>query len=487
VIQDQENGKIELQNWEIVSVNPSDKIWNWKDLFCFWGNNIQSIIGFSLIASLYLVYNLNFLVVLVGCLIGSFFVYLFVNLIGKPSQRHGIPFPVFLRISMGINGARYVSLLRGLIGIFMFGVQTYFLSKSFSYLIRIAFHLFDNTILDQDVFLMFYLGMNIIDWSAFVFALILQLFLFSRGHIFNRLFINFSAIIVYLGLSLFLYIILSENYNDVSQSFKNLLIFENFFSKENILPIVTIAGTIFAYFSIVIVNFGDFSRYVKNEKELKIGNLSLILNLIIFSLFSVLIVLGVDIILNKNLENIDQILTNPTDIIGKFDNIFLSIIVLFFILFASASTNLIANYVPSQNALLNFFPKALNLKSSGKIIAVIGFFIGIFWIPLLSQIGILSFVDTVGAFFGPIFAIAVVDYYLIKKEKLINKDIFSSMPNSSYYYSGGWHIKAIYSLFIGFIFSASTIWNVDLRFLQSFSWLIGALMSSITYYLLANR
>ena len=483
----QENSKTELQNWEIVSVNPSDKIWNWKDLFCFWGNNIQSIIGFSLIASLYLVYNLNFLVVLVGCLIGSFLVYFFVNLIGKPSQRHGIPFPVFLRTSMGINGARYVSLLRGLIGIFMFGVQTYFLSKSFSYLIRIAFHLFDNTILDQDVFLMFYLGMNIIDWSAFVFALILQLFLFSRGHIFNRLFINFSAIIVYLGLSLFLYIILSENYNDVSQSFKNLLIFENFFSKENILPIVTIAGTIFAYFSIVIVNFGDFSRYVKNEKELKIGNLSLILNLIIFSLFSVLIVIGADIMLNKNLENMDQILTNPTDIIGKFDNIFLTIAVLFFILFASASTNLIANYVPSQNALLNFFPKALNLKSSGKIIAVIGFFIGIFWIPLLSQIGILSFVDTVGAFFGPIFAIAVVDYYLIKKEKLINKDIFSSMPNSSYYYSGGWHIKAIYSLFIGFIFSASTIWNVDLRFLQSFSWLIGALMSSITYYLLANR
>ena len=483
----QENSKTELQNWEIVSVNPSDKIWDWKDLFCFWGNNIQSIIGFSLIASLYLVYNLNFLVVLAGCLIGSFFVYLFVNLIGKPSQRHGIPFPVFLRISMGINGARYVSLLRGLIGIFMFGVQTYFLSKSFSYLIRIAFHLFDNTFLNQDIFLMFYLGMNIIDWSAFVFAIILQFFLFSRGHHFNKLFINFSAMIVYFGLSLFLIIVISENYNDVSQSFKDLLIFENFFSKKNIMPIITIAGTIFAYFSIVIVNFGDFSRYVKNEKELNLGNLSLILNLIIFSLFSVLIVIGADIILNKNLENIDQILTNPTDIIGKFDNIFLSIIVLFFILFASASTNLIANYVPSQNTLINFFPKKLTLKSSGIIIIIIGFLIGIYWVPLLSQIGILSFVDTVGSFFGPIFGIAIVDYYLIKKGKLVNKDIFSSMPNSTYYYSGGWHIKAIYSLFIGFIFSASTIWNVDLRFLQSFSWLIGALMSSITYYLLANR
>ena len=339
----QENGNIELKNWELVSVNPSDKKWNWTDLFCFWGNNIQSIIGFSLIASLYLLYSLNFLVVLFGCLIGSFFVYLFANLIGKPSQRHGIPFPVFLRISMGINGARYISLFRGLIGIFMFGVQTYFISKSFSYLIRIGFHLFDNTILDQDIFLIFYLGMNFIDWAAFIFAILLQFFLFSRGHSFNKLFINFSAMFVYFGLSLFLIIIISENYIAVSQSFKDLLIFENFLSRENIIPIITIAGTIFAYFSIVILNFGDFSRYVKNEKELNFGNLSLILNLIIFSLFSVLIVIGADIIFNKNLQNIDQILTNPTDIIGKFDNISLSIIVMFFILFASASTNLIAN------------------------------------------------------------------------------------------------------------------------------------------------
>ena len=52
-------------NWEIVSVNPNNKIWNWKDLFCFWGSSIQSLIGFSLIASLFLVYQLNFFVVMI--------------------------------------------------------------------------------------------------------------------------------------------------------------------------------------------------------------------------------------------------------------------------------------------------------------------------------------------------------------------------------------------------------------------------------------
>ena len=180
-------------------------------------------------------------------------------------------------------------------------------------------------------------------------------------------------------------------------------------------------------------------------------------------------------------------LTNPTDIIGKFNNIYLTVTALLFILVASLSTNLIANYIPTQNALLNFLPKQLSLKSSGFIIIFIGFFIGLFWLPLLSQIGILSFLDTVGAFFGPMFGLMIADYYAIKKKNIINKDIFSSKPDSTYIYSNGWHYKAIYSVIIGFIFSASTIWNVDLRFLQSYSWIIGAFATYITYYLLAYR
>ena len=242
----------------------------------------------------------------------------------------------------------------------------------------------------------------------------------------------------------------------------------------------------FTYFSIIIVNFGDFSRYVKNNKELNKGNLSLLLNLILFSSLAILIVLGTDIILVKNMIQVDQLLTSPTDIIGKFDNTYLTIVALIFILFSSLSTNLIANYIPSQNSLLNFLPKNLSLKSSGFIIILLGFIVGSFWLTVLSQIGILSFVDTIGAFFGPIFGIMIADYYLIRGKNILNKDIFSSESSSSYYYSNGWQIKGLYSLIIGFIFAAVTIWNVDLRFLQSYSWLIGAFVSYLTYYLLAS-
>ena len=73
-----------LINWDLVSVNPNDKNLNWKDLFCFWGVNIQSVIGFSLIASLYLVYGLNTYVVFFGTILGSILVYFFSNLISAP-------------------------------------------------------------------------------------------------------------------------------------------------------------------------------------------------------------------------------------------------------------------------------------------------------------------------------------------------------------------------------------------------------------------
>ena len=179
-------------NWELASVNPSTKNWDWKDLFCYWGVNIQSLIGFSLIASLYIIYDLNFLTVLCGTILGSIVVFIFSNLIGKPSQKYGIPFVTLLRSSLGYRGAKFFGFLRGLVGVFMFGIQTYFLSKAISYLIRILFFTIDKSILDKDIFLTFLMGLNIIDWSSLIICIIIQMYIFSKGMIYNRKIINFS-------------------------------------------------------------------------------------------------------------------------------------------------------------------------------------------------------------------------------------------------------------------------------------------------------
>jgi NCS1 family nucleobase:cation symporter-1 len=479
--------KYSLSNWDLVTVNPNYKTWNWKDLFCFWGVNVQSIIGFSLIASLYTIYSLSTFVVFFGTILGSILVYFFANLIGKPSQKYGLPFSVLLRSSLGFKGAEFFGLIRSIVGIFMFGVQTYFLSKIIGYLIRIIIFSVDNTLLDQEIFLIFFLGLNIIDWVSFIIVIIFQTLMFSVGAQFNKKLVNYSAIIVYVGILLFFFTVLLSDVKMTANAFISILDFKNFLNLDNIAPILTVAGTIFAYFSIIIISFGDFSRHVKSEDDLKKGNLSLILNLIIFSFFAVFIVVGSDTFLNQKFEDLDRIFTNPTDIIGKFDDIQITIIALFFIIVASASTNLVANFIPSQYSLINFSPKNLTLKSASYTISVIGFFIGIFWLTVLSQIGILSFVDTLGSFFGPIFGLMVADYYLIKDKNISSKNIYLANTESVYYFSNGWHIKAVYSLIIGFIFSSSTIWNINLMFLQSYAWIIGAFISSLTYYLLAKK
>ena len=413
----QDSPKFQLSNWEIVSVNPIDKTWSWKDYFCFWANTTQSLIAFSLIASLYILYDLNIIIVFSGSIFAGLLVYFFSNLIGKPSSKHGIPFVVFLRTSIGLNGARYFGILRGFVGIFFFGVQTYFISKSIGYLIRISLFSIDSSFLEHEYLLLFFMGLNLIDWISLLFTLLFQYYLFSKGHKFMKYFINFSGLLVYFGI-LFFFIILFAEYNQQLQdSFFEILEFENIFVENNIVPFLTITSTMFAYYSIVILNFGDFSRYAKNEKELNKGNLTLLLNLIIFSFLAIFITLGSDIVINKELAEPNRFLTNPTDIIGK----------------------------------------------------------------------ILSFVDTLGSFFGPLFGLIICDYYFIKNKKIINKDIFSSNKDGAYYYSNGWHIKGLYAVFIGFIFSAATIWNSNLNFLQSYSWIIGAVVSFIIYFLLVPK
>ena len=478
---------IHLTNWEIVSVNPTNKNWNWKDIFCFWTVGTQSIISFALLGSLYLLYDLNFYEVLFGSILASLLVCFFSNLCGAPSQRHGIPFPVFLRISTGYLGAKYISLLRGFVGLFFFGVQTFFISKSIGYLIRITLFTIDSNFLDNDIFLIYFMSMNLIDWSSFIFTLLIQFLIFSNGQKVIKNFVNFSAIFVYFGLFIFFLIFISESDLYVLETLFDRLNISNGFGQFKLANMIGISGTLFAYYSILILNFGDYSRYVKNTKELTKGNISLAFSLILFSFFVLIIIMGSDIYFRSNNINISSILTNPTDIVGKLNNTILTVIVLIFILFASSSTNLIANYIPTQNIIINFLPKSMTLKKSGLTILFFGFFVGILWTPLLSQNGSLSILDTIASFFGPIFGVMVVDYYNIKKRILINKDIFYANEKSVYMYSKGWNLKALYSILIGTIFAFATIWNPNLNIFQSFSWIIGFIISSIVYYLIASE
>ena len=252
----------------MVSINPNNRNWLGSDYFNYWAVATQSVIGFSLIASFYLLYDLNSVIVLSGCLISTVLVFIFANLIGKISQSSGLSFPVILRLSMGLNGARYVGILRGLVGIFMFGIQTFFISKSIGYLIRIILYKIDNQILINEYLLMFFYGLNLLDWFSLFITLLFQLYLFTKGPETNRIFIKFSAFFVYFGLVVFFIMVISENYNELVDSLILSINLENTISKNNILPLIYVTGTMFTYFSIVILtSLKITSHFLTNSKR----------------------------------------------------------------------------------------------------------------------------------------------------------------------------------------------------------------------------
>ena len=176
---------------------------------------------------------------------------------------------------------------------------------------------------------------------------------------------------------------------------------------------LAIFGTMVAYFAAVVINFGDFARFVKNEKEMKKGNLwGLPGNIVLFSFIALMTTAGTVVVFGETL-------TNPTDMVERVGNLGLTIVAAFAFFAATIGINMVANFVPPAYDLSNLVPSKINFRTGGLITAILGFIIGAFWVSVISNIGMFPFVNTLGAILAPVYGIMIVDYYIIKKRELM--------------------------------------------------------------------
>jgi len=91
-----------LYNSDLAPTPKNKKNWGWFEIFNVWANDVQSLFGYTLAASLFLASGLNGWAVFAALILAGFFIMWLVNLSGKPSVKHGIPYPVFARVSMGV-------------------------------------------------------------------------------------------------------------------------------------------------------------------------------------------------------------------------------------------------------------------------------------------------------------------------------------------------------------------------------------------------
>ena len=106
-----------LYNKDLAPTERIDKKWGWFEIFNVWANDVQSLFGYTLAASLFLTYGINGWLVFLALILAGFFIMWLVNLSGQPSVKHGIPYPVFARVSMGVYGANFPAMVLSLIHI----------------------------------------------------------------------------------------------------------------------------------------------------------------------------------------------------------------------------------------------------------------------------------------------------------------------------------------------------------------------------------
>jgi NCS1 family nucleobase:cation symporter-1 len=462
-----------LYNKDLAPTDPKNKTWGWFEIFNVWANDVQSLFGYTLAASLFLTYGLNGWAVFLAILLAGFFIMWLVNLSGKPSVKLGIPYPVFARASMGVIGANFPAMVRGIVAMFWYGAQTYFASTAVALLLK-ALSGSDG---GSDVFL----GMNGIDWISFIFVAGFQIYLFWQGIDLIRKFLNFAGPAVYAVMIILMLVIWYKAGGSLLSEVGNIFSGVGNYSGGSFAAFLAIFGTMVAYFAAVVINFGDFSRFVKNEKEMRKGNLwGLPGNIFLFSFIALMVTAG-------TVSVFGEAITSPTDMVARVGNLGLTIIAAFAFFAATIGINMVANFIPPAYDLANLMPSKINFRTGGLITAIVGFIIGALWVSFISKVGMFPFVNTLGAILAPVYGIMIVDYYVIKKERIDINQLFSSKKGGKYYYNDGWNQKAFVAWAIAGVFSVLTVWHPSLSGLGGYAWIIGAALGTILHLMMSGK
>ena len=461
----------QLFNTDLAPVPREKRTWGWFAIFNVWANDAQSLFGYTLAASLFITFGLNGWAVFAAILLAGAIMALLVNLAGKPSTKYGVPYPVMARAGMGVFGANFPAMVRAVVAIFWYGAQTYVASKAFALAIGVFFGPGSPET---------WLGLTLVGWISLVVVSAFQALLFWRGITTIRRFLNFAGPAVYLVMVVLLAMLWMRAGHDFLPEVGTIFEGKGHYEGGAIAAFMAVTGTMLAFHAPIIVNYGDFARYVRSEAAMKAGNVvGLLFNMGAFALLALLVTAGARVVFGETL-------TDPTEMIKRVDEPVLTVVAALTFFVATVGINVVANFVPPSNDLSNLLPRYISFRRGGLIAASAAFLVSALWVSVISHIGLIHFVKTLGTLLAPAYGILIADYYLIRRQELRLNEMYSTDPNGSYYYHKGWNPRALVAFVSAGIFSMLTVWLPALQLLNGFDWIIGAVLGGAIYLFLSR-
>jgi len=211
------------------------------------------------------------------------------------------------------------------------------------------------------------------------------------------------------------------------------------------------------YWATLSLNIPDFTRFAQSQRSQAMGQaIGLPLTMIAFSFIGIATTASTVIIYG-------EAIWDPIALMARLGNTGVLILAMVVIVGAQVTTNMAANVVAPSNDFSNLWPRRISFRAGGIITAVIG--IAMFPWEIYENLSAYIFTWLVGygSLLGAIAGVMIVDYWIIRRERLELAELYSDDPRGRYWYSSGFNWRAIAAVLVavvpvipGFVNAATT-------------------------------
>jgi hypothetical protein len=271
---------------------------------------------------------------------------------------------------------------------------------------------------------------------------------------------NIGGTVIVIAMFYLLYICLTTQWDAISA---------NLMHKSGTwgLPFVASVIAFFGNSTTVMLNASDYSREMKQGYSAPVRG---------FSYFMAMVPATVMLGIIGAMASTATGIANPINAFAEMvDNKIVLVVTLAFIIFAQLSTNLASNVIPPAYVFMDTF------KMKHRTAVILIGILAVATCPWIltndsSAAGLSLFVKIYSAFFAPIFAILIVDYFILHKRNFTKEqldDLYN--PNGS---KAGVNMAAIIATVVG---AAIGLYKVDLSFFTA------TIPTGVIYYLLMKN
>lgn len=391
---------------------------------------------------------------------------------GHPGTKYGIPFPVVVRASFGVRGAQVPAVLRALVACGWFGIQCWFGGLG---LWATASALFP----DVSVPAYTVLGAPLAPLLWFFVFWAINVYFIVAGMESIKWLETLSAPFLLVCGGALLWWAISEGggLGHVMDQPATKPLGDTF-------AVALTSGV--SFWATLALNIPDFSRYARSQRDQAVGQaIAMPTTMTLFAFVGVATTAASVVVFGDATVYPDQLVAR----IGGAPVIAISMLGL---ALATLSTNIAANVVSPANDFANLAPSKISYRTGGLITATIGVLMCP-WL-ILQNAGNYIFVWLVGygVLLGPIGAIMIVDYFVLRRRELIVDDLYRR--GGAYEYTNGVNLRAMLAFALGVLpclpgflaASGAGIGEVPAVFhhLYTWAWFVSSGISGAAYYAL---